>query len=85
MVSAAKVRLLDGSVTTWKELIDQRIAVGYREIRVIPRGAVPTYWLTNPATGEILGLKAANGTLDYARSVLAQQQTTTPLNGRRAA
>lgn len=85
MVSAAKVRLLDGSVTTWKELIDQRIAVGYRQIRVIPRGAVPTYWLTNPATGEVLGLKAANGTLDYARSVLAQQQTTAPLNGRRAA
>jgi hypothetical protein len=53
--------------------VDESIAAGFVEIRDWRKGASKAYALVNPDSHEARRLRAKDGTLAYARSVLDAQ------------
>ncbi|TDN59041.1 hypothetical protein [Paraburkholderia sp. BL10I2N1] len=69
---AARTRFTgaDGLIVNGAQHVDALIANGFSEIRSYPRGASRIYMLVHPQRSEGYTVKAKDGTLDYARSVL---------------
>lgn len=65
-----RFRVEDGSVLNGAEFVDKAISDGFSEIRSERKGASSIYLLVNPTRGLARKLKAKDGTLAYARSVL---------------
>ena len=60
----------DGLIVTGAQHVDDLVANGFSEIRSYPRGASKIYMLVHPDRREGYTVKAKDGTLDYARSIL---------------
>ena len=65
-----RYRRPDGSVATGVQHVDESIAAGFVEIRDWRKGASKVYALVKPESSEARRLRAKDGTLAYARSVL---------------
>lgn len=66
----SKYRRADGSLLTGAAHVDESIAAGFVEIRDWRKGASTQYALVNPVSKEGRRLRAKDGTLAYARTVL---------------
>ena len=66
----AKYRRADGSVVSGATHVDESIAAGFVEIRDWRKGAARAYALVNPLSSAGRALRAKDGTLAYARTVL---------------
>jgi hypothetical protein len=65
-----RYRRADGVIVNGAEHVDLSIAEGFTEIRSYPKGASKVYVLAHPVRHEGRTVKAKDGTLAYARSVL---------------
>lgn len=67
---AVKYRRPDGSLVSGASHVDESIAEGFVELRDWRKGASRQYALVNPVSKEGRALRAKDGTLAYARTVL---------------
>ncbi|CAE6963307.1 hypothetical protein [Paraburkholderia domus] len=64
-------RMEDGQVVNGAQFVDRLVGQGFSEIRTLKRGATSQYYLGRPGDHLSYRIKSSNGTLEYARSVLA--------------
>lgn len=60
----------DRTIITGAEHVERAVAAGFSEIRSYRRGASTRYAMVNPTSREARNLRANDGTLQYARSLL---------------
>jgi hypothetical protein len=68
--AAVTYRMDDGQVVNGAQFVDRLVGQGFSEIRTLKHGATNRYYLGRPGDGLSYQIKSANGTLDYARSVI---------------
>lgn len=68
--SKARYRCADRTVISGVEHVDRALAAGFTVIRDYRHGASRRYAMVNPASREARNLRANDGTLQYARSLL---------------
>ncbi|MGU7775665.1 hypothetical protein ACV229_36620 [Burkholderia sp. MR1-5-21] len=68
--SRAQYQCPDRSIITGVQHVDRALADGFSEIRSYRRGASTRYAMVNPTSREARNLRANDGTLQYARSLL---------------
>jgi hypothetical protein len=71
---AVRYQMDDGTVITGAQMVEMSLAEGFSEIRDTPQGNARLYCLVDPVRRLARRVRAKDGTLAYARSILSQQR-----------